>query len=357
MAQAAQAQAQVVSAIAALRNYRQQVQSAEHSAQAAQARVGSAQAQADRAARDAARYRTLYSQDAVSAQVYDQAQAQAQDLAAQLQAARAEAAQARSQVDSAKAAVAQAQDQVSAARDSAKASREQVRVARAGLGLAVANTNQIGIQESSLLSTSHDTGASQADVASAEAGQQQVAMRQKQILTYKAQALQAQAALTNAKITLNDTYIYSPCDGEVVRKDSNEGATMAPGTTIVTLTQRDRPLWIEANFKETQLTEVRVGQAVSIDVDAFPGRVFRGRVQSVLSATGASTALLPPDNATGNFTKVVQRIPVRIELLPGQGGGSKEATLEEIRNLRLGMSVTATIDTSSSAGGSGAGGH
>jgi membrane fusion protein (multidrug efflux system) len=120
---------------------------------------------------------------------------------------------------------------------------------------------------------------------------------------------------------------------------------MAPGTTIVTLTQKDRPLWIEANFKETQLAGVRGGEPVEIDVDAFPGKVFKGKVLSIFSATGASTALLPPDNATGNFTKVVQRIPVRIDLIPAEPGDGQYASMVDIQNLRLGMSVTATIDT------------
>jgi membrane fusion protein (multidrug efflux system) len=103
-------------------------------------------------------------------------------------------------------------------------------------------------------------------------------------------------------------------------------------------------VWVSANFKETQLAEVRPGEPAEVEVDGFPGKIFRGKVRAITAATGASTALLPPDNATGNFTKVVQRIPVRIELSPSDEGGNY-ANKDDIANLRQGMSVTATIDT------------
>ena len=133
-----------------------------------------------------------------------------------------------------------------------------------------------------------------------------------QIETYRAQAQQAQAALANAQITLSDTDIYAPNDGIVVKKTANVGASLSPGQTIFTMTQGDY-VWVEANFKETQLKDVGPADA-ELEVDAFPGKMFKGRVRSINEATGAATSLLPPDNATGNFTKVVQRIPVRIEL-------------------------------------------
>lgn len=379
-AQAAQADAQVRSAEDlrendvqavqtaqdALANARQQVVTSQRAARAADARVVAARAAANQAASDVSRYRVLYAQDAISAQAFQQAQTQAQNTAAQLEAAQQEADQAHSQVSSSEAVaaqsasqveearktVAQATAQLTAARRSAEAAHEQVGVARAGLGVAQANGTQIGIQQSNLASAAEQTTQSEADLANAQAGKEQVAVRQKQVLTSRAQAAQAKAALTNAQITMGDTYIYAPCDGTIVRKDSNVGATMSPGTTIVTIAQQtsEADIWVDANFKETQLQNVRVGQPAEIDVDAFGGKVFRGRVESILEATGAATALLPPDNATGNFTKVVQRIPVRITFIPAQPGDGNYATEADIQNLRQGMSVTATIDTGSGSG-------
>jgi membrane fusion protein (multidrug efflux system) len=129
----------------------------------------------------------------------------------------------------------------------------------------------------------------------------------------------------------------------VVRKSVNVGASLSAGQTILTITQGDG-VYVTANFKETQIGNVRVGQPAEIEVDAFPGKVFKGIVGAINEATGATTSLLPPDNATGNFTKVVQRIPVKIALVPGDG--DKEGTAADIALLRQGMSVTVTIDTS-----------
>ncbi len=351
----------VQTALAAQDNYQQQVQTAQKAADAAQARVQAELAEVNRTRKDETRYAVLYQQDAVSAQVYDSAHAQARTAQATLQAdqsafeqaqsqveqARVSVRQAQSQVEQARQSVVQAQAQARAAQRAAGAAREQVAVARAGVGLAQANGTQVGIQQANLLSTTLETGSYEADVANARAGQEQVGVRREQIATARAQAQQALAALTNARIVLNDTIIVAPNDGTVVKKDVNIGASLAPGQSIVTMTQGDYT-WVEANFKETQLTDVRPGQSAEIDVDAFPGKVFKGRVQSINRATGAATSLLPPDNATGNFTKVVQRVPVRIEFIPaGDNENAKYARVKDIQNLRQGMSVNATIDIAS----------
>jgi Cation efflux system protein CusB domain 1 len=119
-----------------------------------------------------------------------------------------------------------------------------------------------------------------------------------------------------------------------------------PGQTILTLTEGDY-VWVTANYKETQLRNTHPGQPAEVEVDAVPGKAFLGWVRSINEATGAATSLLPPENATGNFVKVVQRIPVRIELDPaGDDEDRKYARLSDIRTLRQGMSVSATIDTS-----------
>jgi membrane fusion protein (multidrug efflux system) len=169
-------------------------------------------------------------------------------------------------------------------------------------------------------------------------------MRGQALTTTKVQALQAAAAMRAAKVTLDDTYISAPTDGTVVRKGVNIGDALTPGQTIVTMTKGNY-VWIQANFKETQLAGVRQGEDAEVDIDAFPNIKFKAQVQSVNEASGNSMALLPADNATGNFTKVVQRIPVKLILKPSQEAGW--AKQEDLNRLAQGMSVVATIDTGS----------
>lgn len=352
-AQAAGAQANVRTAQAQVQAQRQAVQTAQRAAAAAAAQIAAAQANQTRASRDEARYATLVRQEAVTQQQYDVVHANAVSAASQLEAVRQQAQQAQSQVAQARAGVAQAQAQLraaqrqaDAAQRQADAARQQIEVARAAVGLAQANQTQVGISQTNVLSSQGQGGQAYADLANALAGRQQVALRQRQIETYQAQAAQSKAALANAKVTESDTYIYAPTSGQVVRKAVTVGASLSPGQTVVTMTAGDE-VWVTANFKETQLTDVRPGQPAEVEVDSFPGKIFNGRVQAINQATGASTALLPPDNATGNFTKVVQRIPVRIHLVPASDKADKRyARAADIRSLRQGMSVTATIDTS-----------
>ena len=126
---------------------------------------------------------------------------------------------------------------------------------------------------------------------------------------------QAEAALREAELALAHTEIKAPFDGVIGRKSAERGANVAPGQPLLALAAQSGN-WITANFKETQVGLMRLGDPVEIHVDAFPDRTWRGRVESISPATGAKYALLPPDNATGNFTKVVQRVPVRIAIEP-----------------------------------------
>ena len=344
-AQAAQAQAQVRTAQAAASGYRQAVQTAQRAAAAAAARIQASQANRDKFVRDEARYRRLLAQDAITQQQYDVVAANLQGAEAQLAVDREQAAQAQSAVEQAREGVLQAMAQLGATEKAAAAAREQVSVARAGLGLARANSTQVGVQQSNLLNNIGQGSQADADLATAEAGRQQIGLRQKQIATAEAQAQQAKAALANAQVAENNTYIYAPSDGTVVKKTANVGNSLSIGQTILTMTQGDT-VWVSANFKETQLNNVRVGLPVEVEADTFPGKVFHGRVQSINEATGAATSLLPPDNATGNFTKVVQRIPVKMLLMPASDNEDKKyGRAEDIRRLRQGMSVVATIDT------------
>jgi len=164
----------------------------------------------------------------------------------------------------------------------------------------------------------------------------------KQVDSLKAELAQAQATLAHdqavqhqAELNLSYTNIVSPVDGVVGNRTLRVGQYVQAGTQLMAVVP-SRAAYIVANYKETQLTDVHAGQAVDIDVDMFPGSTFQGHVDSIAPASGQEFALLPPDNATGNFTKVVQRIPVKIVLEPGSPLASQ---------LRPGMSVYPTIET------------
>lgn len=132
-----------------------------------------------------------------------------------------------------------------------------------------------------------------------------------------AQALvrQREAELTLAETMLSYTAIVSPCDGIVAKRSVDEGQFVAAGSPICTVVDNTQ-LWISANFKETQMESIHIGQRVQIKIDAYPDLRLTGKVASYLGATGAKFSLLPPDNATGNFVKIVQRVPLRIKLDP-----------------------------------------
>ncbi|MEI6715289.1 MAG: HlyD family secretion protein [Verrucomicrobiota bacterium] len=120
----------------------------------------------------------------------------------------------------------------------------------------------------------------------------------------------AQIQLENAQLLLSHNIVKAPVSGRTSRRNGEVGAYVQPGQTLIAIVEPS--VWIEANFKETQLTDMQIGQSVEISIDALPGHRFRGVIESFAPASGAQFAMLPPDNATGNFTKVVQRIPVRI---------------------------------------------
>jgi membrane fusion protein (multidrug efflux system) len=121
-----------------------------------------------------------------------------------------------------------------------------------------------------------------------------------------------QAALTVAEVDLGYTRILAPADGTVGERQVRPGQLVSPGTQVVTFVDTTR--WVAANFRETQLTNVKTGDVAEVRVDVYPGQVIQGRVLEISPASGSQFALLPPDNATGNFTKVVQRVPVKIAL-------------------------------------------
>lgn len=145
----------------------------------------------------------------------------------------------------------------------------------------------------------------------------------------------ADAMRANAALQLSYTRLVAPASGTVSRKTVEVGQLMQPAQQVMSIVA-DTGAWVTANFKETQLAKMKVGQPVDVDVDAYSGCTVSGRIQSISGATGSKFSLLPPENATGNFTKVVQRVPVRVSIANDCGNG---------RPLRPGMSVSAHVKT------------
>ena len=142
-----------------------------------------------------------------------------------------------------------------------------------------------------------------------------------------------EASLSVARINLGYTKIAAPADGTVGERQVRPGQLVSPGTQVVTFVAETK--WVQANYRETQLSNMKVGDPAELHIDEYPGKVFRGKVLEIAPASGSQFALLPPDNATGNFTKVVQRIPVKIAF--------DDANLAS--SLRPGLSVIATVRT------------
>ena len=265
-----------------------QVEAAKAELVAVQARQREREATATKNAKDVERLKPLVAKEEIAQQQFDAAVAAAD-------AARAAADAARSDIASAQTAIAVAQQRAVQARAGAAQARATLQTAR---------TAPQQIQ------------ATRARHASAEAKVQQM-----------------RAALAQAELNLERTTIKAPTAGVVSRKTGEVGAVVQPGQPLMALVSL-ADVWVVANFKETQLAEMRDGQKVSIEVDALDGRTFSGHIDSLSAATGARFSLLPPENATGNYVKVVQRVPVKIVLDPGQ---------DPDHRLRPGMSVFPTV--------------
>ena len=267
--QTSTAQADIENATAGIAAARQQYA-------AANAQMAEAQANNVKAQNDLARYKQLVAKEEISQQQYDQAVAAANASAAAVDAARA----------------------------SASAADHQVRQA-----------------QSKLLQA-------QANLRAAATGPQQIASIRSRAQSAQAQADQKKAALEQAQLNLQYTIITSPVNGVVTSRTVEVGQNVSIGQELMRVINLD-DIWVTADFKETQLRHMRVGQKVTIHVDTN-GKDYNGHVQSIAGASGAITSLLPPENATGNYVKVVQRIPVKITFDPGE-------TKEHV--LRPGMSV------------------
>jgi membrane fusion protein (multidrug efflux system) len=262
-----------------IQNAQAAIQSAEKQAAAAHARVLEAQAENVKAQDDVTRYRLLLAKDEIPKQIYDHAYASAAtDVAA-----------------------------VTAAEASEASALQAVQEAQSRLIEAEARNED------------------------AQAGPQRVASTRAKALAAVAGIRQKRAALEQAQLNLGYTKIFAPVTGEVTKKVV-VGLNVDPGEQMLTVVPLDQ-VWITANFKETQLKHMRVGQKAEIHLDSN-GRTYKGHVDSIAGATGPLFSLLPPENATGNYVKIVQRVPVKIVLEPGENRDHQ---------LRPGMNVEATV--------------
>jgi membrane fusion protein (multidrug efflux system) len=260
--------------------------------------------------------------------------AQAAQAEAQIAVADAQADSARAQVREQYAAIDQARAQLTSARE--KAAHDAAEVARyRPLAASGAETRQQLAQLQ--LAARQSAQAVRAQEAAVAMQQRRVATYETQVKQGLAQAQSARAQQSAADVDLNATLIRAAIDGRVGDKTVEVGQYAGTGTRLMSLVPLDK-LYITANFKETQLALMRPGQPVEIKVDALDGIALKGRVASFSPGTGAQFSLLPPQNATGNFTKITQRVPVRIAL---------EATPQTRRLLVPGLSVEVTVDTSS----------
>lgn len=186
--------------------------------------------------------------------------------------------------------------------------------------------------------------AAQSAVVSSQAGldaaKQQLAVLDAEITEAHATITQAEADLRTAQLNLGYTEIRSPIDGFIGNRAAQVGAYVSGGAYLLTVIPARR-LWVDANFKEDQLERTAPGQPATVVADILPGHVFHGQVRSLAPGTGAIFSVIPPENATGNFTKIVQRVPVRIELDPDD---------EMLRALRPGLSTTVSVDTRPGSG-------
>ncbi|ARK09328.1 HlyD family secretion protein [Fibrivirga algicola] len=272
MASAGVTRSSVNVASATIQSSQAGVQTARNQVATAQANVTAAQARARRANQDFERYSRLLAEKTIPQQQFDAIQAE---------------------------------------RDAAQA---QLLAAQAQLQTAQAQVNAAGTQ----------TGVTSS----------QRRVTEGQISVAQATVKQRQTELDMANLQLSYTVVRAPISGIVSKRSVQVGQLVQPGQALCSVVGNST-LWVTANFKETQLKEMKPGQPVEIDVDAFDGQKLIGHVGSFAGATGAKFTLLPPDNATGNYVKVVQRVPVRIEL---------DKTTPLIANLRPGMSATVAVD-------------
>ena len=218
--------------------------------------------------------------------------------------------------------------------DAATADKQAADAAVASAEAAVREaTANLQVAESRRLQAEGAVQQSRAQARAAATAPQQIAMIQARASGANAQVMQARAALNQARLNLERTVVRASADGVVSRRTVEVGQVVQPGQTMMSIASL-HDVWVTANFKETQLGRMSPGLPAEVEVDAFGGRRYSGHIESIAGATGATFSLLPADNASGNFVKVVQRVPVKIVLDRAEDAGTV---------LRPGMSVTATV--------------
>jgi membrane fusion protein (multidrug efflux system) len=253
-------------------------------------------------------------------------------------------------VNAAEAALLAAQAQVTAARAQVGTAQANVRTAQTTIGVSAATRTRLqqDLARSTKLrnqdiipQSDYDAVAANLKMTTAQqstaqdqvtVARNQVTAAQQQIAVAQAVVKQRQSDLDNAKLQLSYTTLVAPANGIVSKKSVQPGQVVSPGQQLIGLVSSGKT-WVIANFKETQLEDMKVGQKAKLEVDAYPNEEFEGHIESLSAATGARFALLPPDNASGNFVKVTQRVPVKIVL-------DKE---DAQHPLRAGMSVNAIV--------------
>ncbi|MEH2298536.1 MAG: HlyD family secretion protein [Nostoc sp.] len=273
------AQAAVQEAQAGIPAAQAEVRLAQAGIPAAQAQVAQANANLEKAQADYNRYNQLYKTGAIARQQLDTAKATYDVAKAQKNAAIQGVEQAQAKLASAKVGVAKAQSQLAQAQENVTNAQAKLAASKGGLQQATA-------------------------------GGQDTTVKRSQYDAAKAAIAQSEASLKDAQLQLSYANVTAPSAGRVGKKNVEIGNRVQSGTPLMAIV--DNNYWVVANFKETQLEKMRPGEPVEIKLDSFPHHTFIGRVDSVSPASGAQFALLPPDNATGNFTKVVQRIPVKV---------------------------------------------
>ncbi|MBW4684936.1 MAG: HlyD family efflux transporter periplasmic adaptor subunit [Komarekiella atlantica HA4396-MV6] len=273
------AQAAVQEAQAGIPAAQAEVKLAQAGISAAQAQVAQANANLEKAQADYNRYNSLFKEGAIPRQQLDTARAAYDVAVAQKSAAVQGVEQAQARLASARVGVAKAQSQLAQAQENVTNAQAKLAASKGGLQQATA-------------------------------GGQDTTVKRSQYEAAKAAIAQSEASLKDAQLQLSYTNITAPSAGRVGRKNVEVGNRLQVGTPLMAIV--DNEYWVIANFKETQLEKMQPGQEVEIKLDAFPHHTFIGHVDSISPASGAQFALLPPDNATGNFTKIVQRIPVKV---------------------------------------------
>lgn len=300
-AEIAQTVAAIEAAQADVANAQAGIDAAQGKIRDAQAAVEATQADAERTSLERKRQEALLELGSATKQRLEQVVADQERFAAILDSRKAELAQTRSLLDSRRAEFSKARAQVMLRQSEQQRARAQLSSRSAELDAQIKQTGVLDAQESQL----------------------------------KADLTAKEEMVTVARTNLEYTRVVAPTDGIVGERKVRVGQLVSPGTQVISLVEPN--VWVQANYKETQLTNVSKGDTAYVTVDTFPGLVLKGHVEEIAPASGSQFSLLPPDNATGNFTKIVQRIPVKIVIDRDQNAADR---------LRPGMSVIVVINAS-----------